>query len=96
METYYGYRTRRYGTTVDGHDVEITVDKRRVIVNRIVLSVDGVATDEKRVSFGQQSLFGPLRDGSEVHVNVELGGVGGLRTARVRSDRRWIELDERR
>lgn len=33
-DRYEGYKTKRYGATYDGHDIELEFDKKLVVLNR--------------------------------------------------------------
>ncbi|MGL4175804.1 MAG: hypothetical protein ACRCSN_06970 [Dermatophilaceae bacterium] len=93
VKPYYGYRTKRYGTTHGRHDIELVVDKR-VITNRLRLVVDGVVVDDKRISHGHHALRASLDDGTIV-VEVDSGLAGELKAARLRTSDGGIDLVER-
>jgi hypothetical protein len=93
---YYGYATKVYGASVEGHDVAIEFDKKMVVINRVRLLVDGELVDSEKVWYGDKQLKASLPDGTSVTVVVDSGMGGELTRAQVqRSDGSWIDLVER-
>lgn len=74
-----GYGTRRYGTTVDGTEVEIDFDRSLVVLNRITLLIDGRPVDRRSVFYGTTRLHGELLgEGASRQVSVDVrSGVYG-------------------
>ncbi len=95
-ERYKGYRTKRYGITHDGHDVELEFDKRRMMLNEARLLVDGELVDKARVVYGEKDLNATAGDGAPIVVTVDSGAVGELTRAQLRrADGSWVDLEER-
>jgi hypothetical protein len=95
-DRYYGYATKRYGASVDGHEVEVEFDKKLLVLNRATLFVDGTEVDEASVFYGEKELKAALPDGGEVAVTIDSGGVGELTRAQARrGDGAWVDLVER-
>jgi len=95
-DRYLGYRTKRYGATYDGHDVELEFDKRRVVLNEARLVVDGEVVDKAKIFYGDKNLTATAQDGTEIVVAVDSGMVGELTRAQLRrADGSWIDLEER-
>jgi signal transduction protein with GAF and PtsI domain len=95
-DRYLGYRTKRYGATCDGHDVELEFDKRRVVLNEARLVVDGEVVDKAKIFYGDKNLTATAQDGTEIVVAVDSGMVGELTRAQLRrADGSWIDLEER-
>ncbi|MGI8537926.1 MAG: hypothetical protein ACR2K2_15930 [Mycobacteriales bacterium] len=89
-------KTRRYGTVQDGHDVELEFDKRRVIINKATLRVDGDVVDTTKIFYGDKNLTTHIADGTEIVVSVDSGMVGELTRAQLRrTDGSWVDLEER-
>ncbi len=95
-DRYHGYRTKRYGAELDGHDIELRFDKSRVVLNEAVLVVDGRTVDSTKVVYGERELSATTDDGTAVVVSVDSGMVGELTRAQLRrADGSWIDLAER-
>lgn len=95
-DRYLGYRTKRYGVTHEGHDVELEFDKRRVVLNEARLVVDGEVVDKKKIFYGEKDLTTTAPDGTEIAVAVDSGMIGELTKAQLRgADGSWIDLEER-
>ena len=93
---YLGYRTKRYGVTHGGHDVELECDKRRVVLNEARLVVDGELVDKAKIFYGDKDLTTTARDGTEIVVAVDSGMIGELTRAQLRRpDGSWVDLEER-
>lgn len=96
-DRYLGYRTKRYGVTHDGHDVELEFDKRRLVLNQARLLVDGQAVDKANIFYGDKDLTAKAQDGTEIKVTVDSGMVGELTRAQLLcADGSWIDLEERK
>ena len=72
-DRYKGYRTKRYGVTHGGHDVELEFGKRRVVLNEARLRVDGELVDTARIFYGDRELSATAPDGAEIRVAVDSG-----------------------
>ncbi|MDO9409072.1 hypothetical protein [Patulibacter sp.] len=95
-DRYYGYKTKRYGATVDGHDVEVEFDKKLLALNRVRLYVDDAQVDDTNVFYGEKELRTTLPGGEDVLVQIDSGGVGELTRAQARrTDGAWVDLEER-
>lgn len=95
-DRYSGYQTKRYGLTLDGHDVELEFDKRRLVLNEARLVVDGEDVDKAKIFYGDKELKATAKDGAEIVVAVDSGMYGELTRAQVRrSDGAWVDLEER-
>ncbi len=95
-DRYTGYRTKRYGVTHGGHDVEIEFDKRRIVLNEARLKVDGQLVDKTRIFYGDKELSATMPDGTEISVTVDSGMIGELTRAQLRrADGSWIDLEDR-
>lgn len=95
-DRYHGYKTKRYGATVDGHDVEMEFNKKLMVLNRAKLLVDGAEVDSTNVFYGEKELRTTLPDGGEVIVQIDSGMVGELTRAQARrGDGAWVDLEER-
>lgn len=89
-------RTARYGSTINGHDVELEFDKTLVVLNKASLTVDGQPVDSEMVMYGERELSTRLPDGTVVQVAVFSGMVGELTKAQLRSlDGSWVDLAPR-
>ena len=77
-DRYLGYRTKRYGATYDGHDVELEFDKRRVVLNEARLVVDGEVVDKAKIFYGDKNL---TATGAGRHGDRGCGGLGDGRRA---------------
>ena len=95
-DRYLGYRTKRYGVTHGGHDVELEFDKRRIVLNEARLIVDGELVDKAKIFYGDKDLTARAKDGTEIIVTVDSGMVGELTRAQLRcADGSLIDLQER-
>lgn len=95
-DRYLGYKTKRYGTTHEGHDVELEFDKKLMVLNRARLLVDGTVVDTENIFYGDHDLTATLPDGTAVKVTVDSGMVGELTRAQLRrADDTWVDLEER-
>lgn len=95
-DRYHGYKTKRYGASVDGHEVEIEFDKKLLVLNRARLFVDGQQVDDANLFYGDKELTTTLPDGGTVAVVVDTGMVGEMTRAQVRrGDGAWVDLQER-
>ena len=89
-------RKAYYGSTLNGHDVELEFDKTMVVLNKATLTVDGEAVDSERIHYGERELSTRLADGTEVTVAVFSGMVGELTKAQLRADDgSWVDLAPR-
>lgn len=96
MPDYDGYQTKTYGAEVDGHTVELSFDKKLLVVNRAKLLVDGTEVDKAQVLYGEKTLSTQLADGTTIEVSIDSGAMGQLDRAQVRrQDGAWIDLEER-
>lgn len=96
MERYQGYATKRYGTSYEGHDVELEFDKKLIVLNRATLRVDGEVVDRGQLVLGEDDLRTTTADGVEIVVRIGSGLVGELVRAQLRGPgSTWIDLDER-
>jgi hypothetical protein len=90
------YGRTRYGAQIDGHDVELEFDTRKVVLNTARLSVDGHEVESKHIVYGDGDLRTELADGTKIEVAVHSGMVGELTRAQVRGpDGTWTDLQER-
>lgn len=88
--------TTTYGATVQGHDVEIEFDQRKLFINKVALRLDGKEVDAEHVWYGEKELRAPLPDGGEIEVAIHSGMVGELTRAQVKGpDGTWTDLTER-
>ena len=86
----------RYGAQVEGHDVELEFDRRKVVLNTARLRIDGQDVDKANVFYGDKELRATLPDGKEVEVAVHSGMMGELTRAQVKGpDGSWTDLTER-
>lgn len=82
----------RYRAELDGRDIEIEFDRRRIVLDEVRLFVDGEQVDRQSVFYGDKELRAPV-GGSEVTVVVTSGMVGELTRAQVRrGDGAWVDL----
>ena len=82
----------RYRAEVDGRDIEIEFDRRRIVLNEVRLFVDGEQVDQGSIFYGDKELTARV-GGSEVTVVVTSGMVGELTRAQVRrDDGAWVDL----
>jgi hypothetical protein len=44
----------RYGSTVNGHDVELVFDASKIVINRVTLVVDGTAVSSENIFYGER------------------------------------------
>lgn len=89
-------RITKYGTTLDGHDIELEFDQKLIVLNRARLRVDGEQVDALNVVYGDKELTTTLADGTEITVKLDSGMVGELVRAQVRrTDGAWVDLEER-
>lgn len=95
-DRYYGYRTKVYGTELDGHDIELEFDKSRIVLNEARLVVDGQTVDQAKIFYGEEELTVELPGGDTVVVTVHSGMIGELTRAQIkRPDGSWTDLEER-
>ena len=95
-DRYFGYKTKRYGAAVDGHDIEIEFDKKLMVLNRVRLHVDGVKVDDENVFYGEKELKTTRPGGEEIVVQIDSGMIGELTRAQARrTDGAWVDLEER-
>lgn len=95
-DRYLGYRTKRYGATHGGHDIELEFDKRRLVLNEARLLVDGEVLDKAKIFYGDKELTATAPDGTEFAVAVDSGMVGEMTRAQLRTgDGSWTDLEER-
>ena len=86
-------QTRRYNGTLDGHDIELEFDQRRIVINKATLRVDGEVVDSARIFYGDEELRTTLDDGTDVAVALHSGMVGELTRAQVKqADGSWVDL----
>jgi hypothetical protein len=96
MKRYYGYRTKVYGGTLNGHDVAVEFNKALLVLNRARLFVDAEEVDRESVFYGDKQLEATLPDGSGITVTIESGMMGELTRAQLRQpDGSWVDLEER-
>ncbi len=96
MKRYYGYRTKVYGATLNGHDVAIEFNKALLVLNRARLYIDAEEVDRENVFYGDKQLEATLPDGTQVMVSIDSGMIGELTKAQLRQpDGSWIDLEER-
>ncbi len=89
-------RVERFGAACAGHDVELEFDKRRIILNKAVLRVDGELVDVASIFYGEHDLRTTLDDGTKVVVAVGSGMVGELVRAQLeQADGSWLDLTPR-
>ena len=87
---------QRVGADLSGHDVELEFDRRRIVINKAVLRVDGEVVDSTRIFYGERDLRTSLPDGTEISVAVHSGMGGELTRAQVREgDGSWRDLEPR-
>jgi signal transduction protein with GAF and PtsI domain len=95
-DRYFGYATKCYGATEDGHSVELEFDKRRVVLNEARLRVDGEVVDRSKMFYGDKELTATTADGAEIVVAVDSGMIGEMTRAQLRvADGSWVDLLER-
>jgi hypothetical protein len=95
-DRYAGYKTKRYGMTYDGRDVELEFDKKLVVLNRARLRVDGELVDKANIYYGDKELTTTAGDGLEIVVTIDAGMYGELTRAQLRrADGSWVDLEER-
>lgn len=95
-DRYYGYRTKGYGATYDGHDVELQFDKRRFVLNQARLLIDGEVVDKAYMFYGDKDLTATMHDGTQIVVSVDSGMVGELTRAQLRqANGSWVDMEER-
>ncbi len=88
-------QTHRYAGTDSGHDIELEFDKRRVVVNKATLRVDGEAVDSASIVYGEQELRTTLEDGTDIVVALHSGMLGELTRAQLKQgDGSWRDLAE--
>ena len=88
--------TSRYGSTINGHDVDLEFDARRIVLNKATLTVDGQQVDSELIFYGERELTTQLPDGTSVAVAVHSGMVGELTKAQLRQpDGSWVDLTSR-
>ncbi len=96
-DRYKGFRTKRYGGTIDGHNVELEFDKRRLVVNQARLFIDGEFVDQANIIYGEKDLTARAQDGTKIMVAVDSGMFGELTRAQLRrADDSWMDLEERK
>lgn len=96
IDRYAGYKTKRYGVTYDGRDVELEFDKKLVVLNRARLRVDGELVDKANIYYGDKELTARVADGPEIAVTIYSGVIGELARAQLRrADGSWVDLEER-
>ncbi len=76
IDRYAGYKTKRYGMTYDGRDVELEFDKKLVVLNRARLRVDGELVDKANIYYGDKELTTTAGDGLEIVVTIDAGMYG--------------------
>jgi len=95
-DRYFGYRTKRYGTSQDGHEIELEFDKRRIVLNEARLLIDGEVVDKAKIFYGDKELSATASDGTQIVVAVDSGMVGEMTRAQLRrADGSWADLEER-
>jgi len=96
MKRYYGYRTKVYGGTLNGHDVAVEFNKALLVLNRARLYVDAEEVDREKVFYGDKQLEAALPYGTAVVVSIESGMVGELTKAQLcQPDGSWVDLEDR-
>jgi hypothetical protein len=86
----------RYGSTINGHDVELEFDKTLLVLNKASLTVDGQLVDSELIHYGERELNTQLPDGTSVTVAVFSGMVGELTKAQLQGeDGSWVDLAPR-
>lgn len=89
-------RGTRYGTTLNGHDVELAFDQSKIVINTATLRVDGSDVQSEKLFYGERDLRTTLADGTEIEVAVHSGMVGELTRAQLRTgDSTWVDLTQR-
>jgi hypothetical protein len=84
---------QRYGAQHEGHAVELEFDRRRMVVNKAILRVDGEVVDSARIFYGDSDLKTTLDDGTEIAVTLHSGMMGELTRAQVKAaDGSWRDL----
>ncbi len=95
-DRYFGYKTKRYGATHDGHTVEVEFDKHRIVLNEARLILDGELVDKANMFYGDKKLTATAADGAEIVVSVDSGMIGEMTRAQLRvGDGSWVDLQER-
>ena len=85
-----------YRASHGGHDIELAFDRRAVLLNAALLSVDGERVDKARIFYGEKELRTTLPDGTEIVVAVDSGMGGELTRTQLRTaDGGWLDLQER-
>ena len=88
--------TTMYTGEIQGHTVEVRFDQRRVVVNRVDLTVDGVQVDAANVVYGERELTTTLDDGTVVAVVVHSGMTGEATRVQLRlADGSFTDLQPR-
>jgi hypothetical protein len=86
-------QVQRYSAQHAGHEIELEFDKRRMVVNKAVLRVDGQEVDSARIFYGDSDLKTTLDDGTEIAVTLHSGMMGELTRAQLkRADGSWQDL----
>lgn len=94
-DRYYGYKTKRYGGTHNGHTVELEFDKHRLVLNQARLLVDGEVVDKENMFYGDKELTARTPDGDDIVVSVDSGMIGEMTRAQLRAgDGSWVDLRE--
>jgi hypothetical protein len=85
-----------YGTTVNGHAVELEFDQSKIVLNKATLRVDGQDVRAEHIFYGERELSTSLSDGTSIEVAVHSGMVGELTRAQVRTgENSWVDLVRR-
>lgn len=85
-----------YGTTVNGHDVELEFDQSKIVLNKATLRVDGHDVRSEHIFYGERDLSTALPDGTQIKVAVHSGMVGELTRAQLHTSAgSWVDLARR-
>lgn len=71
-------------------------EKKRIVLNKARLFVDGKEVDQANMFYGDKKLTATTEDGTQIIVAVDSGMMGEMTRAQVReADGSWIDLEER-